>query len=85
MTWIERIAVDKSLQDFVAAEITRARIELATAHANADHWRAVALAKDEQLAELRTSDDRVRAGNRDRQSEHRRRTAFVPPASEGVQ
>ena len=52
LTWVEQMAIDQSLRDFVEAEIARAGIALVTAQANAEHWRTVSMRLDEKLSRL---------------------------------
>lgn len=56
MTWAERMASDKTLADFVQAEIARAGIALDTARYNEAHWRDCAMKADEKLAAYVASD-----------------------------
>lgn len=58
MTWSERMATDKSLADFVQAEIARAGIALDTAKYNEAHWRTCARIADEKLQTYIAGDKR---------------------------
>ncbi len=83
-TWIERLATDPSLRLFVAGEIARAGIEVATAKGEAEHWRDVAMRLDARVAALRPGAEQARHDNRERQAAHRRRHAFAAPMTESL-
>lgn len=82
-TWLERAQTDPTLAAFVDAECARRGIAESAWRVEAEHWRHTAERLNDLLDRARTSTDRHRRAGRDRQLTHRRRHAFIAPASEG--
>jgi hypothetical protein len=61
LVWSEYVKHDLSLQVFIAAELARERIALATAISERDHWRRVANDLFSQLEDLRRAGRRRRS------------------------
>lgn len=81
-TWAERMNGDTGLRDFLDAELAKAGIDVAAARANEERERQRANTLQDKLDSMRSSDDRYRESNRQKQVRHRRRHSFTSLASE---
>ena len=76
------MAEDRSLREFISAEIARAQVDVQAARADAKHWQRAAEHLDAELKQQARNGADVKRANRVRQSRHRRRHQWWHPVAE---